>query len=89
MSHKQDWAALVRASGAQFLPRACDAERIPVTEQTVMFHVSSLSPLAVTSHIVLYQPGPAEPLLKYNMTHIKTLPLSWFSKCVNTFTISL
>uniref|UniRef100_A0A1B6MAB3 RING-type E3 ubiquitin transferase BRCA1 n=1 Tax=Graphocephala atropunctata TaxID=36148 RepID=A0A1B6MAB3_9HEMI len=85
--HKRDVVMMIQAAGARYQARPCDAERIPPTEQTVMFHTDSTSPLGMVSHIILYQPGPAEPLLKYNMQHVKSFSVSWFLKCVKTFSI--
>ena len=63
--------------------REPNPETIPATERTVPHHAAEGSSLAHTSHIILYQEGgKREPLLKYKMDHVKTLPLTWFKQSV-------
>ena len=31
--------------------------------------------------------GPKEPELKYNMSHVKSLPAAWLFECINNFEI--
>jgi hypothetical protein len=63
--------------------REPDSEYIPEAERTVAHHAGAASPLAATSHVILYQAGGRrEPLLKYNMAHIKTLPTVWLVQSI-------
>uniref|UniRef100_A0A1B6GHQ6 RING-type E3 ubiquitin transferase BRCA1 n=1 Tax=Cuerna arida TaxID=1464854 RepID=A0A1B6GHQ6_9HEMI len=87
--HRRDVVELIQAAGARYQARPCDAERIPVNEQTVMFHTDPTSPLGMVSHIILYQAGPNEPKLKYNMKHVKSFSVSWFLRCIKTFSVEL
>lgn len=66
-----------------FYFREPDPENLPVAEKTVPHHAEQNSSLSKTSHIILYQEGgKREPLLKYNMEHVKTIPLIWFLQCI-------
>ncbi|XP_075228280.1 uncharacterized protein LOC142328429 [Lycorma delicatula] len=78
---------LVKESSAVLLNREPDAESIPPDEMTVMFHADVTGSMGICSHIILYVTGYNEPQLKYNMKHIKTLPLKWFLECIQTFSI--
>ena len=52
---------------------------------TVAHHADPASSVANLSHVILYQPGDRmEPEMKYNMKHIKTLPVSWIVNCINS-----
>jgi hypothetical protein len=63
--------------------REPDSEWIPEAERTVPHHADPNSPLAATSHVLLYQAGGRrEPLLKYNMAHIKSLATVWLVQSV-------
>ncbi len=55
----------------------------------VPYHASSTS-LANCSHFIIYQEGSAdsEPLLKYNMQHIRSLPAAWLFECIDNFKIA-
>ncbi|KAG8296951.1 BRCA1-associated RING domain protein 1 [Homalodisca vitripennis] len=86
---RRDTVDLIQAAGARYQARPCDAERIPSNEQTVMFHTDPKSPLGMVSHIILYQPGPNEPKLKYNMKHVKSFSFFWFLQCIKTFSVEL
>jgi len=76
---KSDLQKLIQLSGAKLLNREPNPEDIPEQERTVPHHAEQMSSLIETSHIILYQQGgKREPLLKYNMKHIKTVPSIWF-----------
>ena len=63
--------------------REPDPENLPVSEKTVPHHADQNSSLGITSHIILYQEGgKREPLLKYSMEHVKTVPLTWFLQSI-------
>lgn len=83
---KQNLQELITLSGAQFLKREPDPDG-SCLEDTVMVHIRNpKSPLFYTTHIVLYSDDTNQPL-KYNMKHVKSLPVSWFLKCLQTFSI--
>jgi len=81
--NREEVQSLVRLAGGKLLNREPDPEFIPSSEDSLPHHVSVESTLASTSHVILYMTGSrTEPLLKYNMLHVKTLPLSWLLKCI-------
>lgn len=83
---KQNLQDLITLSGAQFLKREPDPDSTCL-ENTVMVHVKNPnSPLYHTTHIILY-PDDKNQELKYNMKHFKSLPVSWFLKCLQMFII--
>ena len=76
--NRDEVLSLIRLSGGKIITREPDPEWIPEHEVSIPHHAGPDSALAATSHVLLYQDGgKTEPLLKYNMKHIKTLPLSW------------
>ena len=77
-------SSLVRLCGGKLVSREPDPEGIPAEEVSVPHHAPSQSSLTGTSHIILYREGEGEPQLKYNMKHIKTLPVSWIVNCINS-----
>ena len=80
--------SLIRLCGGKIVTREPDPEWIPEHEMSIPHHAGLDSALAATSHVLLYQEGgDTEPLLKYNMKHIKTLPLSWMVKCLRSCTL--
>lgn len=77
--------SLIRLCGGKIVSREPDPEWIPEDEVSIPHHARTGSPLAQTSHILLYQDGgKSEPQLKYNMKHIKTLPLAWMVSCLKS-----
>lgn len=86
----RDFVILIQSSGASYLLRDPDPEAIPDSEKKVMFHSNTSSSMFLVSHIIVYPPNidcNKEPRMKYNMNHVKTLPTTWFLKCIQTFTI--
>jgi len=80
---KAELQRIIHLSGAKVINREPNPETIPATERTVPHHAAEGTSLAHTSHIILYQEGgKREPLLKYKMDHVKTLPLTWFKQSV-------
>ena len=67
--------------------REPNPESIPEKESTVPFHADPESHLGKCSHVLIYESGPYEPQLKYDMTHVKSLPLTWLIECINKFTL--
>ncbi|XP_037785057.1 BRCA1-associated RING domain protein 1-like [Penaeus monodon] len=82
---KKEVEGLIKAGGGVILAREPNPESIPEKEQTVPYHSTPDGPLATCSHYIIYQEGSVEPQLKYDMTHIKSLPLSWLIDCVDHF----
>jgi len=75
---KVEVQALARAGGATLLTREPDPEAIPAAEAGVPHHALAASLLAATSHLILYEEGARKgPGCRYNMAHLKTLPVSW------------
>ena len=81
---REDLGSLVKLCGGKVVTREPDPEWIPADEVSVPHHAPSQSSIAGTSHIILYREGEGEPQLKYNMKHVKTLPVSWLLNCVRT-----
>jgi len=85
---RQNIAKLVKMAGGKIVTREPDPELIPPDEQTVFYHAETNSSLVKTSHIILYQAGGRkEPMIKYKMPHLKTLPVSWMFECFNTYSL--
>ena len=83
---RRELEVLVKAGGGKLLLREPNAETIPPSERTVPFHATLHSPLAHCSHYIIYQEGSeSEPKLKYDMAHIKSLPLTWLIDCIDHF----
>ena len=83
---KKDIEGLIKAGDGVVLQREPNPESLENT--TVPFHVTDAeNPLWTCSHYVIYQEGPYEPQLKYDMVHIKSLPLSWLLNCANHFSL--
>lgn len=81
---KDHLLSLVRKSGGVILKRSPDPESLAL-ERTVPYHASEGSSIAATSYYIIYQPGRNEPGLKYNMSHMKTLPIDWLILCIFNF----
>lgn len=76
---------VVKMAGGKIITREPDPEFIPPGEATVPHYAGSSSTMASTSHIILFMEGSRkEPLMKYNMKHVKTLPVSWLLACVTS-----
>ncbi|KAJ9597813.1 hypothetical protein L9F63_011308 [Diploptera punctata] len=84
---KADMLSLIRSGDGIILSREPDPEGIPLSECTVPYHASSGSSLSKCSHYIIYRRGRDEPKLKYNMAHIKSLPLQWLLNSLESFTL--
>lgn len=82
---KKDVEALIKAGGGIVLAREPNPEGISEKEKTVPFYSDAEGLLSHCSHYIIYQEGSCEPQLKYDMAHIKSLPLSWLFSCVDHF----
>ena len=84
----QNLSLFSRAGQGRLLHREPDPENIPQEEKTVPFHAPSPHPLHECSHLIIYHEGlDTEPMLKYNMSHCKTLPLTWLIDCIDHFAL--
>jgi len=81
---RNEISSLIKLCDGKIVTREPDPEWIPADEISVPHHAVANSMLSGTSHVLIYSDsaGNKEPLLKYNMKHIKTLPLSWLVKCI-------
>lgn len=84
--NKKTLEALVKAGSGVVLAREPNPESAE-NLRTVPYHADAESILGSCSYVILYQDGPVEPQMKYNMDHIKTLPMSWFINCIENFAI--
>jgi len=76
---------IVKMAGGKIIAREPDPEFIPSQEDTVPHHALTSSSMAATSHVILYmRGGKREPMIKYNMKHVKTLPVSWLISCITS-----
>lgn len=86
---KKELEILLAKGGAQVLKREPDPESIPINERTVPYHSNPGGPLSKCSHYILYQDGEKsrKPLIKYNMEHLKAVPVEWLFACLNSFAL--
>lgn len=86
---KDDLVRLVKEGEGTVLTRKPDPEDLIGVSQMIPFHVANnLShPLHKCTHYIIYVPGKSEPVIKYNMPHIKSLPLIWLIECIEKFTL--
>ncbi|XP_066940005.1 BRCA1-associated RING domain protein 1-like isoform X2 [Macrobrachium rosenbergii] len=84
--NKKVLECLVKAGNGIVLGREPNPEST-AGMRTVPYHTQPNDTLGSCSHVILYQEGSVEPQIKYNMEHIKTLPVSWFVNCIEAFTI--
>ncbi|XP_065215839.1 BRCA1-associated RING domain protein 1-like [Planococcus citri] len=85
MSNEGNIKTLVLLSGAKLLNREPNPEHS--STNNCMFHCEPGHAMECTSTLILYESGNREPALKYNMKHIKSLPVQWFLDCIQTFSI--
>jgi len=80
---KSEIQNIIKSAGGKLLSREPDPEFIPSQESTVPHYAESSSDFATTSHVILYVEGSKrEPMIKYNMQHVKTLPITWLVKSI-------
>jgi BRCA1-associated RING domain protein 1 len=86
---KNDLTILVKEGEGTVLTREPNPEDLNDASQLIPFHVANDSshPLHKCTHYIIYMPGKNEPLIKYNMPHIKSLPLIWLIECIEKFTL--
>lgn len=80
---------LVREGGGTVLTREPDPEDLKDMSRVIPFHTASdpSHPLHRCTHYIIYMPDKNEPVIKYKMPHIKSLPLIWLIECVEKFTL--
>ncbi|XP_018358042.1 PREDICTED: BRCA1-associated RING domain protein 1-like [Trachymyrmex cornetzi] len=82
---------LVKEGEGTVLTREPDPEDLKDISQVIPFHTANNSshPLHKCTHYIIYVPGrkTGDPLIKYNMPHIKSLPLVWLIECIEKFTL--
>lgn len=85
---KESLTTLVLGGQGEILHREPDPEVVKDCKLTP-FHVAHqpIHPLYKCSHYIIYMPGKDEPRVKYNMPHIKSLPVGWFFECIEKFTL--
>ncbi|XP_076764963.1 BRCA1-associated RING domain protein 1-like [Xylocopa sonorina] len=86
---KEALVALVQAADGSVLTREPNPEDVRSREPCIHFHIAKEPnhPLYRCTHYNIYVPERNEPRIKYNMPHIKTLPLIWLVECVEKFTL--
>ncbi|XP_011879954.1 PREDICTED: BRCA1-associated RING domain protein 1-like isoform X2 [Vollenhovia emeryi] len=86
---KEDLVRLVKEGEGTVLTRKPNPEDLEDMSQLVPFHAANdlCHPLHKCTHYIIYVPGKGEPPIKYNMPHIKTLPLIWLIECIEKFTL--
>ena len=84
---KPEVIKMLKRGGAFVMKREPDPEFIPENEKKLPYHIKADSPLSKCSHYIIYQEGYREPLLKYDMEHVKSLPMAWLIECIKNFTI--
>lgn len=85
ISDEANIKTLVTLSGAKLLVREPNPEHSQTNN--FMFHCKPGHLMECTSTLILYEAGNREPTLKYNMKHIKSVPVQWFLDCIQTFSI--
>ncbi|XP_076652031.1 BRCA1-associated RING domain protein 1 isoform X2 [Halictus rubicundus] len=80
---------LVENGKGTILKRQPDPEEVKTKGIIIPFHIANNSshPLYKCTHYIIYVPGKDEPRVKYNMSHIKSLPLLWLIECIEKFTL--
>lgn len=86
---KDDLMRLVKEGEGTVLTREPDPEDLKDMSHVRPFHTASDSshPLHKCTHYIIYMPGKIEPHVKYNMPHVKTLPLIWLIECIEKFSL--
>ncbi|XP_040576586.1 BRCA1-associated RING domain protein 1 [Lepeophtheirus salmonis] len=88
VTDKKGLSEIIKRGSGVILKREPDPECIPEAEKKIPYHVDPSGPLKSCSHYIIYQSGSKrEPELKYDMSHIKTLPLDWLFSCIHKFSI--
>lgn len=73
---KMELKLLVEKYGGVILTRNPDPESLAL-EKTIPYHAKVDSSLSKTSYYIIYSKDQWDPIPKYNMVHMKTLPIEW------------
>ncbi|XP_076638932.1 BRCA1-associated RING domain protein 1 isoform X1 [Colletes latitarsis] len=86
---KTDLIRLVCEGNGSVLSREPRPDDTKNKEKITPFHTANnpSHSLYKCTHYIIYVPGRDEPRIKYNMPHIKSLPLIWLIECIETFTL--
>ncbi|XP_012146062.2 uncharacterized protein LOC100881760 isoform X6 [Megachile rotundata] len=86
---KDALSKLVQTGGGTVLKREPKPEDIKNKEQFINFHIANepTHPLYKCTHYIIYVSDRDGPHIKYNMPHIKTLPIAWLIECIEQFTL--
>ncbi|KAI9555390.1 hypothetical protein GHT06_017905 [Daphnia sinensis] len=84
---KADITQWIKHGGGTLLTRSPNPESISPCEK-IPYHASPTSPLAQCSHFILYDSkAKAQPTLKYNMSHVKSLSTDWLVASIENFSL--
>lgn len=84
---KVDITQWIKHGCGTVLTRSPNPESISPCDK-IPYHASPSGPLAKCSHYILYDSrAKAQPSLKYNMSHVKTLPIDWLVTCIEKFSL--
>ena len=85
--NRADVSLWIKSGGGTVLTRMPNPENISPTS-SVPYHANPNGALALCSHFVLFDPtAKSQPTIKYNMNHLKTLPVDWLITCIETFAL--
>ena len=87
--NRKSLAIILNKGGCKVLKREPDPESIPPNEKTSPYHSVPGGPLSKCSHYIVYQEGQesGKQLIKYNMEHIKAVPIDWLFACFDNFAL--
>lgn len=84
---KADITQWIKHGGGSVLTRSPNPENI-IPGEKIPYHASATGPLAKCSHFIIYDSqAKAQPSLKYNMAHVKTLSVDWLVACIEHFSL--
>ncbi|KAL0277456.1 UNVERIFIED_CONTAM: hypothetical protein PYX00_004724 [Menopon gallinae] len=81
---KIELKVLVEKHGGVILSRNPDPESLAL-EKTIPYHAKVDSSLSKTSYYIIYSKDQWDPAPKYNMPHMKTLPIEWLLASIFKF----
>ena len=90
---KRNLSTILEKGGAKLLKREPNPELIPVGEKTYPYHSTPDGPLSKCSHFIIYQEDghqnmkKRQSLIKYNMSHLKAVPVGWLFTCFDNFAL--
>ncbi|XP_043665095.1 BRCA1-associated RING domain protein 1-like isoform X2 [Vespula pensylvanica] len=86
---KEKVIKLIKAGDGIILNREPNPEDIKNLKQYIPFHVAHNPhhPLYKCTHYIIYPAETSEPLIIYNMPHLRSLPLLWLIESIEKFTL--